>query len=899
MKRFIYSIGVLAVAALTAISCHKEIAPENESGKMVTVTFVADAATTKSAAIESADGVTYKWTNGDASNMKLFTVNGSSLTEVEPISVDIVSETKLTITASVPANSTVRAIMAKEWDGTNPIVLSSQSPGTDNFDPNADILISEDERVNGSMPEEGLFFDRQVVINKMTLHNLAANEKVNQVVITSTKELTGAGNTLTLNYTNATADADGIFPVYFVSKPNKDQRLTVEVHTDQFVYTKELTADVSLNLGQFTRFGVALPAGTPPETLNYVKVTSADGLIDGKYLIVYEEGSLAFNGGLETLDASNNTISVVVNDNKIKSNEVTDAAAFTISVDDGTILSKRGLYIGVSSNSNGLNTTTDATTYTNSFEIDSDGNAVISAVFDNSKMTLQCYSASGNARFRYYQSKQKPVALYRLEGSDASDPRTDVMLSFAPENPEMISFEDKNSFIEPTLVVTPAEAASAVVYSVYSVPTNSASINESTGKLTITHTGKITVTATIPSGNVTYKPASASYELIVDGFVTLDWVYPTEGAATKEGISSIPGVIASGLGSDYDNHSPYCIRFDDTGDYIQIKTDVAIGEVSVMYKMIGGATTSTLNVFESSDGENFTLLQDLAISGTQNSTGVLTTTEAFASESRYVKISFTKGSNVGIGGITINKVDTTPSFTVQGTLDANADGGSFTVGLTRKNFTGAITVSTPSGCDWITPGTIAANATSFNVQVSANTGSSRTATLTLSADGVESQLLVVNQAGASTGGYTLNPVAGSNNSYAGNCDVTIDGITWNVTGNAQTIPWRIGGKSITAVDRAIYSKTSLGFDVSKIVITHGNASSITVNSMTVIVASDANFTNEVSRLTRTFLANDVVTIERPNGKNWSNCYYKIVYNVTVSGNSNKFLEFTKAEFTSN
>ena len=51
--------------------------------------------------------------------------------------------------------------------------------------------------------------------------------------------------------------------------------------------------------------------------------------------------------------------------------------------------------------------------------------------------------------------------------------------------------------------------------------------------------------------------------------------------------------------------------------------------------------------------------------------------------------------------------------------------------------------------------------------------------------------------------YTLEPVAGSNNSYAGNCDITIDEITWNLTGNSQQIPWRIGGKNLVEVDRTL------------------------------------------------------------------------------------------------
>ncbi len=148
-----------------------------------------------------------------------------------------------------------------------------------------------------------------------------------------------------------------------------------------------------------------------------------------------------------------------------------------------------------------------------------------------------------------------------------------------------------------------------------------------------------------------------------------------------------------------------------------------------------------------------------------------------------------------------------------------------------------------------------------------------------------------------TGSYTLNPIAGSNNSYAGNCDITIDGITWNVEGNAQQIPWRLGGKSITNVDRAIYSKTALDMNVETIEITHGNASSITVNSMTVIVATDEDFTDVVSTLTPEFEANATVSVARPTGVDWSNCYFKFVYNVTVTVTSNKFVEFSKAVFS--
>lgn len=144
--------------------------------------------------------------------------------------------------------------------------------------------------------------------------------------------------------------------------------------------------------------------------------------------------------------------------------------------------------------------------------------------------------------------------------------------------------------------------------------------------------------------------------------------------------------------------------------------------------------------------------------------------------------------------------------------------------------------------------------------------------------------------------YTLQPASGSNNSYAGNCDITINDIKWNLTGNSTIQPWRIGGKSLNGVDRFLYSKTAISDNITKIEVTHGAASNITINSWTVIVASDASFNTIVSTLTPTFTANSTTTINRPENKDWTGCYYKFVYNVTVSGSSNKFLEFSQAKF---
>ena len=175
-----------------------------------------------------------------------------------------------------------------------------------------------------------------------------------------------------------------------------------------------------------------------------------------------------------------------------------------------------------------------------------------------------------------------------------------------------------------------------------------------------------TYTKTNSVSGVTFNPGeynTASYTLKNSDpieSVELDWTYPESGSATSAGINAIAGVTTSGLGTDYaESNSPYCIKFDTNDDFIQVRTDKAIGVVSVKYKMIGGSSSSSLEIYESIDGAEWKLVETLAISGAQNSTGELTTTSDFNSSSRLIKINFKKGSNIGIGGISITQLDNT------------------------------------------------------------------------------------------------------------------------------------------------------------------------------------------------------------------------------------------------
>ena len=145
--------------------------------------------------------------------------------------------------------------------------------------------------------------------------------------------------------------------------------------------------------------------------------------------------------------------------------------------------------------------------------------------------------------------------------------------------------------------------------------------------------------------------------------------------------------------------------------------------------------------------------------------------------------------------------------------------------------------------------------------------------------------------------YTLDGTeTGGSNGYAEASDITQNGIDWVVYGNTTMNPWRIGGKNLSGVDRPVYSTGTISDNVSKIVVTHGTINGVTVNSMTLIVSANSDFSNPTSTLTGDYEASTTNTFNRPDGVDWTNKYYKLVYNVSVSGSSNKYLQFVSAEF---
>lgn len=347
MKKKLLYFSAIVAAALCFSACQREkdVIVDN-SKEQVTFTFTAEKVVeTRTAAVEGDESVSYKWTNEDLANLHLYLISTTLddnnnekevQTEVEEISIDKETDTKLKITATVDQASsyTFRAMLfAEKTDGGSPKLKTTQTPNSiDNYDPNADILVSED--LTTDTPSNLLLsFDRKVVINKMTVKGLTAGEKVDKVVISSNNNITGyysngsmSGQfkSISLIYSKEIIPTSGEFPVYFVTIPGEGHTLSVSVFTDAAVYSKSFGNNtINFTKGSFTRFGVkSLTREEKTDLSGTYVLTDAAGAnialpyVDGANNIAsapasFEDGVVYYDPDKVTIDAAKVTLAAV------------------------------------------------------------------------------------------------------------------------------------------------------------------------------------------------------------------------------------------------------------------------------------------------------------------------------------------------------------------------------------------------------------------------------------------------------------------------------------------------------------------------------------------------------------------------------------------------------------
>lgn len=317
-------------------------------------------------------------------------------------------------------------------------------------------------------------------------------------------------------------------------------------------------------------------------------------------------------------------------------------------------------------------------------------------------------------------------------------------------------------------------------------------------------------------------------------------------------------------------------------------------------KVTANYTASTQYAIDGTNGAYFVVFPQTLASGT-------TLTVKANTENYYIEKNITIPSsgieilegkittlNIGLGAAHVThhpviNVTSAPSPVVYTATTGN------TIGYEVQYPDGGI-FTAESDVTWISNISYGSGVVTFDVaaQPSLTYSSERTGNITLKYPGAEDVVVAVSQSGV----YDLTPVTGTSSSHDANANVAVNGITWNVQGKTNQTPWELGGAHKFTGDRAITSIGYINFNVGKIVITHGNDNLDHDPTMSVIVATDTAFNNVVSNLTPTFVKNGSITVSRPAAADWTNCYYKIVYHLSLSKGQDEGFEFSRAFFTS-
>lgn len=245
---------------------------------------------------------------------------------------------------------------------------------------------------------------------------------------------------------------------------------------------------------------------------------------------------------------------------------------------------------------------------------------------------------------------------------------------------------------------------------------------------------------TFTAGSI--KTLAFNFDKVVVDYVTLPWAI--DGTGGKSIWTSTVGLSQNGLGSDYaSSNAPYLTKFDTNGDYVQVKFNSPAKQVSFKVKMLGGQITSYFTLQGSSNGSAFTDIEKFTVSGKQNSELSFVSSQNIDESYRILKLVFEKGSNVGLGAMSISANSTDPAIYADDITSVSARGES--AGELVYTIENPVEGTTLSGsCD----GTVVTSVTdyedgkTFLYEVSKNLGVAREGWIKLTYGDVEKTIKV-------------------------------------------------------------------------------------------------------------------------------------------------------------
>lgn len=336
-------------------------------------------------------------------------------------------------------------------------------------------------------------------------------------------------------------------------------------------------------------YTVTVNAATP--AVNFVKVTNSNQLVAGnEYILVgTRAGKTAAMGARTGSNTYRDEVLVTVTDDKVAVKGNDGVAVLTLggASDSWTFLaSDNNEYIALTANSNALHSSTDATLETSKWKVTNDFQ-LQNASFTDRYIQYN----SGSTRFACYTAGNQGLStLYVKEGSPIDDKLDPNFVFSATE----VETEVGGEFTAPTL--THAEGFYGTIIYASSNP-DVATVDASTGEVTIVAAGETTISATSEAYD-NFKAGSASYTLTVidpNAPGTANNPYTVAQArAAIDANTGMVGVYATGIVSQTDGLSNGTITY---------------------YISDDGTTTNQLEIYKgkSYDGVNFTSADDIQV----------------------------------------------------------------------------------------------------------------------------------------------------------------------------------------------------------------------------------------------------------------------------------------------
>ena len=551
MKKVFNSLFVIIAAMVTFAGCAKQEIDAPATPETKTVQFFANSIETKTAFGTPTDGVyPTLWSEGDKVDVSVNFAQKKSSSEVEcsddfksaRFEVDL-SGTEVEAPYTFYSVSPVDRLRGVSSQNKRFYVeiLSEQTPLATSVDKDAQLLFAKSSTTDEMPSSVELTYHHLTAYGKFSLTNLAA-ESVSSIILEAEFDIAGkwdyfvedgsfkvrSGNgskSITLT-TSSTTD------IWFACAPvdMTGQKMTLTVTTEKGNFVKVLNfpadKDRKFEAGKISKFTVDMAGITaggseepeqPGETTEaWTLVTDASTLAVGDKVVI---AAAEYDFALSTEQRSNNRnqAPITKNSNTITITDDVQVMTLEAGTKAGTYAFNTGsgyLY-AASSGSNYLkteNAKSDNSSWT--ISITDEGIATIKAQGTNTRNWLRYNSANTNPNpiFSCYGSGQKDVSIYRLEGANQGGGETpepelqERNLQFSVTTTTATVGEE---FAEPTL--TGADAG--VTYS--SSNTNVATVNETTGEVTLVAAGETTITASAPATDQ-YEAGTASYTLTVN-----------------------------------------------------------------------------------------------------------------------------------------------------------------------------------------------------------------------------------------------------------------------------------------------------------------------------------------------------------------------------------------------